>query len=89
MMVESESDGDKSTYMVRLCDWPLGIGLNGSMQFNGSCTCRDFECRKAPLLSKPSNAGKVFRCKHLIYARNNILDFILPMLCEKDPNKNQ
>jgi hypothetical protein len=89
MMVESESDGDKSTYMVRLCDWPLGVNDQGAEQFNGSCTCRDFECRKAPQLKNPLNRGKVFRCKHLTWARNNILDIILPALCANDPNKNQ
>lgn len=89
MFVESESDGDKATYMVRLCDYPLGVGPQGTMMFNGSCTCRDFECRKAPQLKDPLNTGKVFRCKHLRFCRDNILDFILPLLCDKDPNKNQ
>lgn len=89
LMVESESDGDKSTYMVRLCDYPLGLSPSGVMQYNGSCTCRDFVCRKAPMLKDPTNTGKVFRCKHLGWARNNILDLILPVLCDNDPNKNQ
>jgi len=88
-MVESESDGDRSTYMVRLCDYTLGVDERGNMQFNGSCTCRDFECRKAPQLKNPLNSGKVFRCKHITWFRNNILDMILPILCEQDPNKNQ
>ena len=57
LLVESESEGDKSIYMVRLCDYPLGPNDGGIMQFNGSCTCRDFECRKAPQLKNPLNKG--------------------------------
>ena len=89
MVVQSESEGDKASYLVDLCAYPRGLNEQGTIVFNGSCQCRDFVCRQEPKLKDPLNAGKVFRCKHCRWVRDNILDFILPLMCDKDPNKNQ
>lgn len=99
--VSSESDGDKE-YCVELGRFPLGFSDQGAMIFNGACMattdpnlssdgpcmvgCRNFLYRCEPMLRKPENMGKVFRCKHIRAAREHALDLIIPFLVKADPN---
>ena len=81
ILVTSESEGDKASYLVDLCAYEVMPNV-----FNGSCQCRDFLYRHEPKLKNPEFMGKVFRCKHIRYARDHALDFILPVLCRADKN---
>lgn len=91
VLVTSEEDEHKA-YLVDLTMWPLGRDERGIMQFNGSCGCganigcKDFLYRCEPKLKRPENKGKVFRCKHCRWARENVLDFLLEHLRKNDPN---
>ncbi len=94
IVVSSESETDVE-YVVDLCRFPVGLDQNGNMVFNGSCGrsdlgvkgCRNFIYKCEPMLKKPENMGKIYRCKHIREAREHALDFILPKMCEMDPNK--
>ena len=79
ILVHSETDSEGS-YLVDLCAYPVG-GL-----YNGCCQCRNWLYRCLPQLKKPENSGKIFRCKHIRWARENCLDFILPHMAASDPN---
>jgi hypothetical protein len=91
-MVHSESESDQS-YLVNLGRWPLGRDARGVMQYNGSCGCgagigcKDFMYRCEPNLKKPENKGKVYRCKHIRWARENVLDFLIEHMARNDPNR--
>jgi len=76
--VTSESDINDS-YLVDLTDFPV----NGI--FNGSCQCQHFVCVLRPKIKTPGNTF-LHRCKHLRWARDHALDFILPHLKAADPN---
>jgi hypothetical protein len=76
--VSSETDL-KDSYLVELTDFQVG-GV-----FNGSCQCRHFICDLRPKLRQPSNS-QILRCKHIRWAREHALDFILPVLKRADRN---
>lgn len=77
-VVESESvSGD--SYLVEL----VSHGLYP--KDNGSCTCPAFVYSCAPRLKNPDNV-RLYRCKHLHFAREQVLDFLLKELDERDPN---
>lgn len=76
--VDSESvTGD--SYLVELVSHDL------YPKNNGSCTCPSFVYAMAPKLKNPDNM-KLHRCKHLLFAREKVLDFLLKELDERDPN---
>lgn len=76
--VDSESvTGD--SYLVELVSH--GLYPND----NGSCTCPSFLYAMAPKLKNPENQ-KLYRCKHILFARQQVLDFLLKELDERDPN---
>lgn len=84
--VTSEDEPDEE-YLVDLVEHELGLdSTTGLMQFNGSCQCKDYLYRWLPRLKKPEHMGKVFRCKHIRWAREHALEFMLPKLKEADPN---
>lgn len=84
--VTSEEDPDDE-FLINLCEWELGLDPEtGLMQFNGSCQCEDYLYRHLPRLKRPEYMGKVFRCKHIRWAREHALEFMLPKLKEADPN---
>lgn len=83
ILVHSESDGD-SSYLVDLCAYPVKPD-GAPVVFNGSCQCKGFYYNCEPNLKTPNN-NKVCRCKHIRWARENCLDFILPKMREMDPN---
>ncbi len=85
VMVSSE-DKPEEEYLVDLVEWELGLDKAGNMEYNGSCDCKDFLFRCLPMLKKPENMGKVYRCKHLRFARDHALTFLLPHLKQSDPN---
>lgn len=76
--VDSESEHEKG-YLIELTDFPVGE------LFNGSCQCKHFVCNLAPRLRTPGNRA-IYRCKHLHWARNNVLDMILHHLKRMDKN---
>ena len=80
-LVYSETETD-AVYLVWLTDPRYRI----LEKFNGSCTCSDFKyrCRKR---IKDSNYQAFCRCKHLVAAREESINFILPYLAKMDPNK--
>jgi len=79
-LVESESKtGD--AYVVNLTDPEFMVGG----VYNGSCTCRHFTCTLAPKLRNPLNTF-IYRCKHLHYSREALVDFMLPKIQAADPN---
>lgn len=86
LRVDSESESGDS-YGVDLTAYPLGEDHRGVMQYNGSCTCSSFIYRHEPALKKPENKGKVFKCKHIAWGRQFVLDFLLHELDKADPNK--
>lgn len=88
LVVHSESDGDGS-YLVDLCAFPYGKDDQGNLLFNGACQCRNFVFNCEPLLKKPDNAGRVYRCKHIRWARDNVLDYLLPVMKSHDPNLDE
>lgn len=74
-------------YLVDLVEWEIGLDpTNAIMQYNGSCQCKDYLYRCLPRLKKPEFMGKIFRCKHIRWAREHALEFMLPKLKEADPN---
>lgn len=94
--VHSESEPDVE-YLVDLTAFPRyqeGIGPDARVVYNGSCGrsdmgvigCRNFLFKCEPRLKEPENVGKIYRCKHIRWARENCLDFILPKMKEMDPN---
>lgn len=85
VLVHSEED-DNQAYLVDLTEFELGLSDNGNMTYNGSCQCKDYLYRCLPRLKKPEFMGKVFRCKHIRWARDHALEFMLPRLKQADPN---
>ena len=88
VLVNSEEKPEE-VYLVDLTALPRGIDHDGYMQFNGSCQCKDFIYRCLPKLKIPENKGMICRCKHLRYAREHALSFILPELKKADPNTDE
>jgi len=89
-LVESESraqgskvdmEGEPTSYMVNLTDPEFIVGG----KYNGSCNCRHFRCTLAGRLRNPLNTF-IYRCKHINFAREALVDFMLPRLQEADPN---
>ena len=87
ILVHSESDGE-SSYLVDLCAYPVEVAPDQRV-CNGVCQCRDFIYRCEPKLKRPEHAGKIFRCKHLRWARENCFDTILLYLAGIDPNLSE
>ncbi len=83
--VTSEEEPE-AEYLVDLVEWEIGLSEQGFMQFNGSCQCKDYLYRCLPRLKKPEDMGKVFRCKHVRWAREHALEFMLPRIKAADPN---
>lgn len=84
--VTSEEEPD-CEYLIDLLAWELGLDKDTAlMQYNGSCQCKDYLYRCLPRLKKAENMGRVFRCKHIRWAREHALEFMLPKLKEADPN---
>jgi hypothetical protein len=52
---------------------------------NGSCTCPNFELKLRPMLRAPGNKF-VYRCKHIKWARDFVLDYLIKELDARDPN---
>lgn len=88
ILVHSESE-EGAAYLVDLCAFPVGKNSMGKPIFNGKCQCRDFIFRCEPELKKRSNKGKIFRCKHARWARENVLDYLLPIIKENNPNVDE
>ncbi len=86
--VTSEEEPD-AEYLVDLTEWELGLSDQGFMTFNGSCQCKDYLYRCLPRLKKPEFMGKVFRCKHVRWAREHALEFMLPKIKQADPNLDE
>lgn len=78
ILVESESDSEDA-YLVDLVEFKVGD------QYNGSCQCKHFICDLRPRLRNPDNTS-LYRCKHLRWAREHALDFVLPHMAANDPN---
>jgi hypothetical protein len=99
-LVSSESDNGVE-YVVDLCLHPLGLDEDGNQDFNGACIstrgtsewteagCRDFVYRCAPMLKKPENKGKVYRCKHCRAARDYAFRLLLPYVAKSRPNQKE
>lgn len=76
--VDSESvTGD--SYLVEL------VSNSAFPHDNGTCTCPSFLLTMAKRLKNPDNT-RHYRCKHIIFAREQVLDFLLKELDERDPN---
>lgn len=88
ILVSSEEEPDDA-YLVDLVEWELGLNEHGIMTYNGSCQCKSYLYRCLPRLKKPEFMGKVFRCKHIRWAREHALEFMLPKLKEADPNLHE
>lgn len=81
-------------YLVDLARFPRCTNQIGATVFNGSCGrsdlhaigCRDFLFRHEPKMKDPAYDGKIFRCKHIRWARENCLDLVLEYLHRNDPN---
>lgn len=94
--VSSESDGGVE-YLVDLCEHEVGLDPDGVMEFNGVCGltnerihgCRDFIFRCEPLLKKPENMGKIFRCKHIRCAEAYALKLLKPYMRASRPNLHE
>ncbi len=79
-------------YLVDLCAFPVTV--DGVRVFNGSCgvrgapetMCNDFRYRCQKTMKIP---GKICRCAHIIFARENCIDFMLPRMAEADPNRHE
>jgi hypothetical protein len=77
-LVDSESvTGD--SYLVELVSYKL------FPKENGSCTCPSFLYSCAPRLKNQDNV-RLYRCKHILFAREKVLDFLIKELDERDPN---
>ena len=87
LLVKSRSDSNVS-YLVDLCKYPVGVAP-GVVICNGTCQCSDFIYRCEPKLKKPEYMGRIFRCAHLNWARENCLDFILNYMREHDQNVSE
>jgi len=85
MVVHSETDSEES-YLVDLCAFPRGKTPEGVTIYNGSCLCRHFLYNCESKLKVPEYEGKIFRCKHIRWARENVLDYLLPVMKQHDPN---
>ncbi len=85
ILVHSEDDQEQS-YLVDLTDHELGLSEQGCMTYNGGCQCKDFLYRHLPRLKKPEFMGITMRCKHIRFAREHALEFMLPKLKLADPN---
>ena len=94
LIVVSETDSEES-YLVDLGRWPIYKTDKGVQVYNGSCGagagigCKDFRYRCEPMLKKIANAGKVFRCKHIRWARENVLDYLIEHCVNNDPNHDE
>lgn len=94
--VQSESE-EGVEYLVDLTRFTVGWMEDGTPIYNGSCGrsdlgaigCKDFIYRCEPMLKKPENAGKCYRCKHLRFFREHAIDFLLPKMQEMDPNHDE
>lgn len=86
ILVHSETDGEAS-YLVDLCAYPVEVEP-GKVVCNGVCQCKNFIYQCGPKLKQPEHAGKIFRCKHLRWARENCFDTILLYLREHDLNQD-
>jgi len=81
MLVHSESvSGD--SYLVDLCAYKVGE------VYNGSCTCPAFHLQLERRLKQIDNS-RIYRCKHIRWARENVLDYLLPVMAQNDPNLNE
>ncbi len=85
LVVHSETDQDES-YLVDLTAFQRGTSADGTPIYNGSCMCRHFAFSCEPKLKQPQYDGKIFRCKHIRWARENVLDYLLPVMKQHDPN---
>jgi hypothetical protein len=88
LLVHSESERDES-YLVDLCAYPRGKNAEGFQIYNGSCLCRHFLFNLEPKLKDPQYDGKIFRCKHQKWARENVLDYLLPVMHKADTNHDE
>lgn len=79
ILVNSEENPEEEAYLVDLCRYKVGN------VFNGVCQCKDFVFRCEPRLKRPDNTT-IFRCKHIRYARENVIDALLPIIHASDPN---
>lgn len=80
MLVHSESvTGD--SYLVDLTAYQVGE------VFNGSCTCPSFKLTMERKLKQSENE-RIYRCKHIRWARENVLDYLLPVMKASDPNQD-
>ncbi len=86
ILVQSEEEGDKTSYLVDLCAYDVNKFNLEKPLYNGACQCADFMYRWRPKLRLMENQGKIYRCKHIRWAREHALDFILPHMCKNDPN---
>jgi hypothetical protein len=96
-IVSSESEAG-AEYIVDLCKYEIGLDSEGNMDFNGACVCtrrneewlehgcKSFIFNCEPELKKPSNMGKVFRCKHVRAAREYAFRLLLPYIAKNRPN---
>jgi hypothetical protein len=99
--VSSESEHE-AEYLVELAENPIGRNPMGALIFNGACIstkkpesvtewgCAHFRYKCESELKRPSNMGKSFRCKHIIFARNWMsslaTDTLIAKLAEQNPN---
>lgn len=88
VLVHSESDQDES-YLVDLTAFQRGTSPDGTPIYNGSCLCRHFLFSCEPKLKDPQYGDKIFRCKHIRWARENVLDYLLPVMKKHDPNLDE
>lgn len=79
ILVNSEEHPEEEAYLVDLCGYKVGN------VFNGVCQCKDFVFRCEPRLKRPGNTI-ICRCKHIRYAREIVLDYVLPAMRKHDPN---
>lgn len=85
MVVHSETTQEDS-YLVDLTAFPRGFSEEGVQVFNGSCTCDHFRYNCKPKMHMPMYDKALFRCKHIRWARENVLDYLLPVMKQHDPN---
>ena len=68
-LVQSESTAEKYVVDIQEAGW------------TGWCNCPHFLCRLAPKIAQ-GERGKVYRCKHLRFAREFFLETVLPKLAD-------
>ena len=64
--------GDHGTYLVDLAEH----------DFTGQCDCKNWQCVKWPLI-KHGIRGEEGRCRHIRFAREWLLDDLLPRLVKR------